>query len=164
MMHSSPSTTARANWLSSPLPRAPRRALVVAVYLGFLVFMAIMYRGAFSEPRWPGWLAVLAVLVFGATAFGFVRLVTAPGYCADTLDRQLDERQRLVRDHAYRGAYYLVTLLFGLFALAVMYAAGDDGTWPSLRQAALLLPWLSFIPGSLPTAFVAWSEPDLPDD
>ncbi len=144
--------------------RSRRRALVVATYLGFAAFMLAMYRGYTAEPRWPALLAIFAAILFVATAAAFVRLVTAPGYAADTLDRRLDERQRLVRDRAYRVAYYALTLLFGALSLAVLYAAGNDEAWQSMRVPALFLPWLTFLPGSLPTAVVAWTEPDLPED
>jgi hypothetical protein len=141
-----------------------RRGLVVATYLGFTAFLAVLYRGSTTEPRWQGWLGPLALLLFAATALAFVRVVTSPGFAADTVDRQLDERQRLVRDHAYRSAYYGLTLLFGALSLVVMYAAGDDAGWSAMREAALLLPWLTFVPGSLPSAIVAWTEPDPPED
>jgi hypothetical protein len=137
---------------------------MIAMYTGFAVLLVVTYFGYTSSPRWPSWLAVLAVCTLLATAFGFVRLVTAPGYAADTLDRHLDERQRLVRDRAYRGGYYIISALLLLLSVVVMYAAGNDDSWSVLRQLAPFLPWLAFIVGSLPTAIVAWSEPDLPED
>jgi hypothetical protein len=103
-------------------------------------------------------------MLFVSSAIAYVRLVYAPGYAADTVDRRLDERQRLVRDRAYRVAYHALTILFGGLSLLVMYAAGNDEGWPALRETALLLPWLTFLPGSLPTAVVAWMESDPPDD
>ena len=51
-----------------------------------------------------------------------------------------------------------------MLGLAFMYAAGSDDTWSLLRTTLLFLPWLTFLTGSLPTAVVAWTEPDLPDD
>jgi len=147
-----------------PMSRSARRRLVVAMYLGFVAFLAATYAGYTSDPRWPWWLAVLAVATFVATGFAFVRLALAPGYTADTLDRFLDERQRQVRDRAYRAAYYLMTGLFLVLSLVVMYAAGDDQAWSALRGPALFLPWTAFVVGSLPTALVAWAEPEAPDD
>jgi hypothetical protein len=163
-MHSFTAAPSRFNWVASPMRRSRRRVLVMATYVGFAAFMVTMYGGYTAEPRWPSPLAVMAVLLFAATAVAFIRVVTAPGYAADTLDRALDERQRLVRDRAYRGAYYTLTLLFGALSLAVMYTAGNDSGWSALRAYALFLPWLTFIPGSLPSAVVAWTEPDLPED
>ena len=163
-MHSTAATPSRFGWAARPMTRSRRRALVLATYVTFAAFMVVMYRGYTAEPRWPGPLAVVAVILFVATGAAFVRLVTAPGYAADTLDRRLDERQRQVRDRAYRLAYYGLTVLFGAFSLVLMYAAGSDDGWTSIRVAALFLPWLTFVPGSLPTAVVAWTEPDLPDE
>jgi hypothetical protein len=163
-MHSSTAAPSRFSWVARPMPRSRRRALVVATYTGFAAFMVVMYRGYTAEPRWPAPLAIIAVILFVATAAAFIRLVTAPGYAADTVDRRLDERQRLVRDRAYRVAYYMLTLLFGGLSLGILYAAASDDAWSSVRVAALFLPWLTFLPGSLPTAVVAWTEPDLPED
>jgi hypothetical protein len=119
---------------------------------------------ASGPSAWPSWLAILAITAFVATAFGFVRLVLSPGYVADTIDRHLDERQRLVRDRAYRVAYYGISAALLLLSLVVLYAAGDDVSWSTLRQLAPFLPWFAFVVGSLPTAIVAWSEPDVPED
>src|SRR5215467_2649142 len=137
-MHNSAAVPpSRSSWITRPMPRRARRALVVATYALFGAFMLVMYLGYTADPRWPSGLGVTAVVLFLATAIAFVRLVTAPGYAADTLDRRLDERQRFVRDRAYRVAYYALTLMFGAFSLAVMYAAGNDAVWPSLRDAAV---------------------------
>src|SRR5262245_444503 len=103
-MSSSTAAPSRRGWALRPLGRGRRRVLVVGVYVGFAAFMAAMYAGYTAVPRWPGWLAIIAIVLFCATAVAFVRLITAPGYAADTLDARLDERQRQVRDHAYRLA------------------------------------------------------------
>ncbi len=147
-----------------PMPLQRRRALVVATYIGFAAFMFALYAGYTAAPRWPLWLGVTAIALFVATTAAFVVLVRAPGYAADVLDSRLDERQRQVRDHAYRVAYYGLTLLFGVLSLFVMYAAGSNAGWQSIQDMALLLPWLTFLPGSLPTAVVAWTEPDPPEE
>jgi hypothetical protein len=146
------------------MPRTWRRGVVLAMYAGFAVFLAIMYLGYSATPRWPWWLAVPAIVTFVATGYAFVRLAMAPGYAADTLDRFLDERQRLVRDRAYRVAYYVVTGLMILLSVGVIYIAGSEDTWSAWREPALFLPWAAFIVGSLPTAIVAWAEPDPPDE
>src|SRR5262245_39183600 len=122
-MHSSTASRPRFAWATRALPRGTRRALVLAVYAGFAAFMAVMYLGVPAGPRCRAQLALAAIVRFAATTVAFVRLVTAPGYAADVLDPRLDERQRQVRDHAYRLAYYGLTVLVGVFALAVMYAA-----------------------------------------
>jgi len=147
-----------------PMSLRRRRALVVATYVGFAAFMVTLYAGYTAAPRWPFWLGCSAIILFVATAAAFIALVRAPGYAADVLDARLDERQRQVRDHAYRFAYYGLTILFGGFSLLVMYAAGSNASWQAIQDMALLLPWLTFLPGSLPTAVVAWTEPDILED
>src|SRR5262249_21263665 len=147
-----------------PMSREARRRLVIAMYAGYALLLVFTYLGYTSTPRWPSWLAILAVGTFLATGFGFVRVVMSPGYAADTLDRHLDERQRVVRDRAYRNAYYGITALLLILSVVVMYAAGNDESWSALRQLAAFFPWAAFVVGSLPTAIVAWSEPDAPED
>jgi hypothetical protein len=137
---------------------------VIASYLLFVAFMATMYAGYTADPRWPAGLAVAAVLLFAATAATFIRVVTSPGYAADTVDRALDEQQQQVRNRAYRSAYIGPTLLFGALTLVVMYAAGEDASWSNFRTLAVFMPWLTFIPGSLPSAVVAWTEADALED
>src|SRR5262245_34595295 len=92
-----------------PVTRAGRRRLVVALYAAYAAFLVVLSTGYSATPRWPWGLAALALLAFLATGALLVRLAVAPGYVADTADRFLDERQRLVRDRAYRVAYAVVT-------------------------------------------------------
>src|SRR5262249_37539237 len=139
-MHSSTAAPSRFSWVARPMRRGRRRALVIATYTVFAAFMASMYAGYTSDPRWPTPLAVVAVLVFGVTAATFIRVGTSPGYAADTVDRALDERQRQVRDRAYRAAYYGLTLLFGGLSLVVMYVSGDDTAWSGLRTLTVFMP------------------------
>ena len=147
-----------------PTSRYARRRLVIAMYAGYAALLVVTYLGYTSVPRWPSWLAILAIITFLATGYGFVRVAMSPGYVADTLDRHLDERQRLVRDRAYRVAYYGISAAMLVLSLVVLYAAGDDQSWSTLRQLAPFGPWLAFVVGSLPTAIVAWSEPDAAED
>ena len=147
-----------------PMSLQRRRALVIVTYLGFTLFLVALYAGYAAVPRWPFWLGCTTIVLFAATAAAFIALVRAPGYAADVLDARLDEGQQQVRDHAYRFAYYGLTVLFGVLSLVLMYAAGSNASWQSIQDMALLLPWLTFLPGSLPTAVVAWTEPDLPVD
>jgi hypothetical protein len=93
--------------------------------------------------RGPAALVLGAGVLFAATAAGFLRLLTAPGDAADSLDRRLDEWQRLVRDRAYRTAYYAWTAVFAVLNLGLMYAAGNADAWLSLRDAALFMPLLT---------------------
>jgi len=158
-MHSSTTAPSRFTWVARPLRRGQRRTLVIGMYAAFAAFIASLYFGSTSDPRWPLPLAIAAILLFGVTAAAFIRVATSPGYAADSLDRALDERQRQVRDRAYRVAYYGLTLLFGGVSLIVLYAATE-----TLQTIAPFLPWLTFVAGSLPSAVVAWTEVDVPDD
>jgi hypothetical protein len=137
-MHSSNTLPARFTWVARPMRRGQRRTLVIGMYAAFASFIASLYFGSTADPRWPLPLAIAAIFLFGVTAAAFIRVVTSPGYAADSLDRALDERQRQVRDRAYRIAYYGLTLLFGGVSLIVLYTPTE--TLPAL---APFLPWLN---------------------
>ncbi len=163
-MHSSTSRSSPWRGFTSPLSRGQRRALVVAMYLAFAAFVAVLQAGSTHQPRWPTTLAVPAILLFIGFFACFARLLFAPGYVADTGDRALDERQRAVRNGAYRTSYLIVVGLFLILSLILLVPTYTETQWIQIRDLAVLLPWAAFILGSLPTAVVAWNEPDSPRD
>lgn len=84
---------------------------------------------------------------------------------ANLPDRDLDERLRLLRDHAYRTAFRALSgmLILGGFYQITAYSFG----WRPLQsmnapQAAM---WGTFVAiTTLPTAVVAWDESDHLDE
>ncbi len=75
----------------------------------------------------------------------------------------LDERDTSVRDHAYRRSYWIAIIVVALGLVYAMLAADHSDWWlPQTADAygAVLVGFL-FLIGSLPTAVVAWSEPDV---
>ena len=73
----------------------------------------------------------------------------------------LDEGQRLSQDRAFRHAYYGLTGLLLAVILGLQVAADHGINWgialPGIFWRVLMLAML------LPTAVIAWSEPDTPD-
>jgi hypothetical protein len=82
---------------------------------------------------------------------------------AETKDEQLDERQRSIRDRAYRSAYTILTSLTMLALIYLSYAASFEGLglWLPPRQSVFaIVTGFILLSTSLPTAVIAWNEPD----
>jgi hypothetical protein len=84
---------------------------------------------------------------------------------ANGSESSLDERQIRVRNLAYTQAYRIVA---GVFALGVIYTgtAYLQGYWlPTGWGQITSIIWIVLL-GTilLPAAFIAWTEPDFPDD
>lgn len=135
----------------------------MATYGGYAAMVAAFWLKANADL--PGWPAVLPVLAGVVMFAGLSTIVSGSGGrrdLANETDAALDERERQVRDHAYRFAYVGVA---SAFMLLITYAAivHDSGrgwlprTWnesQAIVWGVLLLTW------TLPSAVVAWTEPD----
>lgn len=144
--------------------RGRRRQLVVRMYLCLAVFL-----GAFAVPGEPWWiLLALLPLIYAFTLYAkLIRPIV--GELTEKRDPELDERELMVRNHAYYHAYRLLSAVFGLFLAYLLFATvffRDAGlpvpsTLGDFAQLALLLAYLVM---SLPASVVAWTEPDpVPD-
>jgi len=154
-----------ALWRAMPgASRSTRRAWVVAAFAGFPL-LQIGYPVLVASNRVPQlvW-APIAVLLFSATLAGVVAI---HGFARDraSMTADLDERQRVVRDQAWIGAYGVLTavvvLVTGLLAVFASTSGpvtiGMDALTPIGIGLGLYLP-------VLPSAALAWSEPDLPNE
>lgn len=145
-------------WLAS---RAHRRLLVIASYVSFVGGAGLLGSGRLrNEPL------LLIALVMAAVGGGFVGLFWLWRLFPDRRDRELDERQRGVRDRAYRVAYqWVVAVCFLLvaadaFVFDVFDVLGDFGRRiiSETSLAGMVLCLLLFLPSSV----AAWIEPDPP--
>lgn len=142
---------------SVPVPRRVRRALVLATYLGYLAWMAAL--ALLPSPL----LWLVAVPAAAATLYGLARLLIEPKLgTSDRADQELDERQLHLRNAAYLSAYRIVGALV-VSALIYAQLATDFGWWlPDTYNAWQAVFWGAWIlVVTLPTALLAWSEPDL---
>ena len=153
-------------WRALPgAPRRTRRIWVVDTFLGYPLlnvgYLVLVQPGRLPQPIW----APIAIVLFGATLIGVFAIY---GYARDraSMDADLDERERLIRDQAWIRAYgFLSTVVVLAVGLLVVVAAtagpvtlGMDVLGPIAVGLGLYLP-------ILPSAMLAWSEPDLvPDD
>lgn len=103
---------------------------------------------------WPAWVLSQLGLWFllDQATVGVLRL--DPG--------ELDERQQVVRDRAYRRAYRVVQVVLAAFLVAA-WAGLRPVTLAGYRRQVVLtgLAWAALV---LPTVVVAWTEPVDPDD
>lgn len=144
--------------------RAARRRRVVALYAGFTALFP-SYAFAHAAHDLAGkmaWLAVVSI-AFGCFCYGFYTLlqrtfINSPNVPNDAVDeRQLDRRNRAVFV-AYR-ALAMATAVVPLWLLVATTAE----RWGWLRDPSLLAfaSWGLLLTGvTLPTAILAWSEPD----
>jgi hypothetical protein len=152
------------SWRSRLAQQGPRRALVWAWALccaGFIILGALEIEG-------PVWF-VLFALTFGADVLLFV----STHRIADRPTSSLDERERSVRNRAYRTAYLIV--FYGLTAVIggalLLFFSGSEvaSRWvshPASHPAALTgfgVATLQLV-SLLPSAIIAWTEQDEPID
>ena len=122
-----------------------------------------------------GWLALLAsnlvsgnkaiaAVYFGiaAQSFLFVVLVYSVGGLT-AADRDLDERERALRDHMYALAYRILGIVVGGLSFIAVTANVIFNWHPAINPAIGVAPFLvTFIwfLGTLPFALIAWTVPD----
>jgi hypothetical protein len=133
--------------------RSARRALigVQAVAVLAVLLISLVPRSLLTALVWT-----VATVGF----FGVLMLLQGPatrGLFA--LNRTLDERQRALRDRAYRHAYLVGLPLMAVLLLAVLIAASverlptDPRAWTGILIATL---WTAV---ALPVAVIAWTDP-----
>lgn len=145
------------------LPLGQRRRLVLVGIIGFaLMLLGPVLRSWFSPQAGSVWsLPSLAglLLVF----YGWARLLVPQHSGLPRPDQPgLDERQQAVVTRAYAAAYRVLAAVVLVAYLYVMLT-----TWfpelPRVFQGAeisMLGIGLSWLVGGLPTAILAWNEPD----
>lgn len=155
--------------LSTPRPLAPlarRRRLVLMAGIGYALFLSMVALA--SVVSLPDAVLIAGSLVGLVLAFmGGIQLMK-PSHLGLPEGRaaHLDERQwqRLSQAHilAYRllGALFLLAVFYFLLAFknGHLPIPRSDFAWFSVYLGAIL-----FVP-ALPTAILAWTEPDLTDE
>lgn len=148
--------------------QAVRRWAVLALYLGYPAFIGAMWLGSVFNRQHQRLAALpfLAVLLLAVAAMlwgGYVLLARTAINLPNISDRVLDERQRLVRDAAYRVSFRIVSGVLLVAALYMMLALGFGWPLPHSAEAAQAVFWATFIvTATLPTAIIAWTTPAPP--
>lgn len=149
--------------LAQRLSRTQRRLLVVGAYLGLLSYAGMVLVMGNS----PWLLLSLAGLLVAVIIHSWL-LAPFTQRIADRKASSLDERQEAVRNRAHHSAYQI---LASVLIIVLVYSQLDllhfEGALPSLDidegnvSTVLVAALWSLI--TLPTAIIAWNEPD-PDD
>jgi hypothetical protein len=152
-------------WRAMPgASRRTRRIWVVLAFLGFPLlnvgYLGLVRTGWLSQTIW----APIAIALFAATLAGVVAI---HGYARDraSMTADLDEREQRIRDEAWIRAYgFLSVVVVGAVAILALLASssgpvtiGMDVIGPVALALGLYLP-------ILPSATLAWAEPDLVRD
>ena len=142
-------------WLNAPLKRNTRRLLSIVA----LIMLSVTFFAGFLGERF----VFLTLLLPVPCIFLFMWLNRATAKVATAKFDKLDERQRGLRDRAYRLTFSVITL-YALFMLLVeFFGFGDRYVSFGISESptiSLLLTLNVFLLSGLPILFVAWLEPD----
>ena len=144
------------------LSQRQRRVLVLAEYAGLFFYLTV---SVFMDDAWWLWLAlggiVATVLIHSRLLVRFTQKI------ANKEDAELDERQTAVRDNAHHTAYQILgsAIIVGLVLLQMLTTGPlDIRPWtPQLSIRSIVAPVFTTILWmyvSLPTAVIAWVQPD----
>ncbi len=141
-----------------------RRGLTLALGLICVLLAEGPAVGALIGADWETVAGILAVLLMlGLNAV----LRSATRRLAVAEDSALDERQERIRNYAYRLSHRVLVVAFGIPLWLLFFHAPSSGN-PSWLQdaesnAGLIVVYLELL-FFLPTAAIAWIEPDTPED
>lgn len=144
------------------LSQRQRRLLVLAEYAGLFSFpVASILVGS----AW--WLLLALVGVVAAVFIHGRMLIPSTQKIAKKQDADLDERQTAVRDSAHRTAYQILgtVIIVGLVFLQTLTTGLlSERPWTpqiSIREVvAPIVTTMVWLYVTLPTAVIAWREPD----
>jgi uncharacterized membrane protein len=140
--------------------RRMRRTLLGSLYGGWLVLAAIVSLWSLNLRAWfPAMELFLIATVLAQVVF-FVWLGRTYVNAPRLADAELDERLLQVKNQAYRRAY----LVLAPVATSAWILSLGAMQWQPNEQgkiiAIALLFGVAMLAGTLPTAIVAWQEPD----
>ncbi len=144
------------------LSQRERRVLVLAEYAAIFSYPVV------AILRGSAWWLLIAVVGIVATVLIHERLLLpSTQKIANKADADLDERQTAVRDDAHRTAYQVLgSVILVALVLLQMLTTGplSDRPWTpqiSVRElVSSVTPTAIWLYVSLPTAVIAWAEPD----
>lgn len=144
--------------------RSKRRLLVAITYASYIVlcFLSGSMRGRSGLPATVGVIgSAIAGLLLCAGWLALVSLLREYGFPGDSrLFTSRDERQTVVRHHAFVRAYWILNALICSAGVYWMVAT-DASLWlPSSEYRKPILFGLFFLCSSLPSAIIAWTERD----
>lgn len=141
---------------------AGRRSAVTVFYGSYAVAVALWLRT--PTPGTATWVGLAAALALSVAGLVIVWRCSA-GLIARP-SRLLDERQRTVRDRAFRVSYLIVSAALIAACLLLARFAIRSAQLGYLDRSVLTLFGLSalLLTLSAPLAVIAWTEPEPPED
>jgi len=144
--------------------RTIRRLRVIALYGGWLPLIPTFAAIRAAHRSVIAYVALgFEVILFALFCYGLFTLLQLTFVNAPNLDDALlDERQRARRDRVILRSYRILGMVLCVAPLWVMVASSSP-QWPWLRDPDLLAfaAWsIVLLAMTLPTAMLAWSEPD----
>ncbi|GAB3561792.1 hypothetical protein GCM10027578_03100 [Spirosoma luteolum] len=135
-----------------------RRRVAVLIQLGSCPLLYVLTQTAGLPAQLAGALGLLLIMASSAYLYyktGLWQFGNAP-------DEQVDERQVQVRNQAYRYAYMGLSLVVLLLAGYGLMALDLHWPLPSLAGSYDLVFWGTWVVVlGLPSALLAWTEPDV---
>jgi hypothetical protein len=152
-----------AAWHRRPLSnrvgsRSFRRRLLIATYATWIAVALIVKLMSYAYPRsfWLIWVLLVANMIIQAFWVERRTIISTPALA----DAELDERLVQARNAAFRTAYkpFALVALIGWLVSIVAYQSqpNDEG----FLNAFLIFFGVALLASTLPTAIVAWREPD----
>jgi len=145
--------------------RTLRRRSVLAAYGGLLGWVAWSWLNLRIDPA--TWIKAGIFLAIAVHFVGLAVLASARGgvwKLANEPDARLDERQRAVRDRAYRRGYALLGAAVVLAATYLALALAFGWPLPRSTGAVQMVLWTVIVVTiTIPAAVLAWTEPDPAD-
>jgi hypothetical protein len=137
-----------------------RRTAVVAMYAVWFVIAVVVTLWTSTTRGFlgPTYVVILATFLFQLVWFVWLgrTYVNAPRLA----DAELDERLLQVKNRAYRSAYLVLApvaiVVWALSLAGLQWLPADQGN----ADSTVLLFGVVLLAGTLPTAIVAWREPD----
>ena len=142
------------SWFSRPLKQNVRRGLIIVA----LLMLALNLVSAPLGDRFF-WEGLLILLLYWFLLLRLERSTSLAGMKR----KDLDERQRSLRNQAYRLAYLIALSLASLMLFLDFFGVGDFQIlfYNAHSSVTSLLLYANFmLMGSLPIMYVAWLEPD----
>jgi hypothetical protein len=139
-------------WWQAPFGRQLVRRVLVVVLVPICLLLILV------QDAGTGVLLVLLLLADNLVLRRATqRLAVAP-------EAALDEREVAVRNRAYRLAYRLLAVAFGIPLWLLFLTAASDPSWilDDVSNGGLVITSLELL-FFLPTAIIAWIEPDMPE-
>jgi hypothetical protein len=158
-----PST--RFQRVDGEIPRRIRRPLAIIAIAGYPLALGTWLLLGPKLEIFPGLGAIVGLAILAVTMFAMYQLYLFRSKMAQASDQMLDERQRQVRDRAYVDSYrwFVLITLLTLVAVSLIPTLLDVPITLTYDVANWFIVGAVLISIALPSAVVAWREPDLED-